>query len=205
MTRIRRSVTVLSRSVSRGSDGTTLVELVTAMAAFGIIVFSILSAWQKTQTAYFVSSEQAEVQGDARVAVDQMSRDLMKAGRDVTQCAFDSEAYTQCSGAKLARCQSMLGAGFTCNNQWIMPTASSTAGAMTLQVQMDLDADGLIDTSAPSEESVTYAWTSGSKQLTRQQGTGTPRVLADNISSLSLTFQGPTPTNGVCTGAWTTI
>jgi hypothetical protein len=52
---------------------------------------------------------------------------------------------------------------------------------------------------------VTYAWTSGSKQVTRQQGVGTPRVLADNIESLSLTFEGRTPNNGVCTGAWGVI
>ena len=152
-----------------------------------------------------MSSEQAEVQGDARVAIDQMTRDLTKAGRDVIQCAFDSEAYTQCSGAKLARCQLLLGGGFTCSNKWIIPVASSTGTAVTIQVQMDLDGDGLIDTSAPSEESITYTWTSGSKQISRQQGVGTARVLADNIESLSLTFEGKAPSNGVCTGAWSTI
>ena len=192
-------------AVCRNSAGLTLTELVVALAVFSLIVTGVLVLWQQGQTAYFVGSEQAEVQGDARVAIDQMARDLRKAGRDVIQCAFDSEAYTQCSGAKLARCQSLLGGGFTCTNRWIIPVASSTGSAMTLQVQMDLDADGLIDTSAPSEESITYAWASGSKQITRQQGTGTARVLADNIASLDLTFEGPTPSNGVCTGAWTDL
>jgi hypothetical protein len=70
---------------------------------------------------------------------------------------------------------------------------------------MDLDSDGLIDTSAPSEESITYTWTSGTKQISRRQGVGTARVLADNIESLSLIFQGKAPSNGVCTGAWSTI
>jgi type II secretory pathway pseudopilin PulG len=182
-----------------------VVELVITLAIFAIIVMGILGLWQEAQTAYFVSSEQAEIQGDARIVIDQMARDLGKAGRDVIQCAFDSEAYTQCSGAKLTRCQSLLGGGFTCNDTWIIPTASSTSSAVTIRVQMDLDADGLIDTSAPSEESVTYAWASGTKQVTRQQGVGTARVLADNIESLSLTFEGRTPFNGVCTGAWGVI
>lgn len=195
----------LPRRVCEGSDGLTLAELVIALAIFTLIVTGILTLWQQGQTAYFVGSEQAEVQGDARVAIDQMSRDLMKAGRDVIQCAFDSEAYTQCSGAKLTRCQSLLGGGFTCNDTWIIPTATSDASAMTLRVQMDLDGDGLIDTSAPSEESITYAWTSGTKQITRQQGVGTARVLADNITALLLTFEGPTPTNGVCIGAWAVL
>jgi type II secretory pathway pseudopilin PulG len=182
-----------------------VVELVITLAIFAIIVMGILGLWQEAQTAYFVSSEQAEIQGDARIVIDQMARDLGKAGRDVIQCAFDSEAYTQCSGAKLTRCQSLLGGGFTCNDTWIIPTASSTSSAVTIRVQMDLDADGLIDTSAPSEESVTYAWASGTKQVTRRQGVGTARVLADNIESLSLTFEGRTPFNGVCTGAWGVI
>jgi type II secretory pathway pseudopilin PulG len=190
---------------SRDADGVVLVELVIALAIFAIIMIAVLSLWQQAQTAYFVSSEQAEIQGDARVAIDQMTRDLTKAGRDVLQCAFDSEAYTQCSAGKLARCRSLLGGSFTCNERWIIPMASSSSSAVTIQVQMDLDSDGLIDTSPPSEESVTYAWTSGSKQITRQQGIGTARVLADNIESLSLTFGGPLPSNGVCTGAWGTL
>ena len=191
----------LRRSVS----GLTLMELVVGLAIFTIIAVGVLGLWQQAQTAYFVTSEQAEVQGDARVALDQIARDLGKAGRDVIQCAFDSEAYTQCSGAKLARCQSLLGGTFTCNDTWIIPVASSSASAVTIRVQMDLNSDGLIDTSAPSEESVTYTWTSGSAQVRRQQGTGTAQVLADNIQSLSLAFEGRTPSNGVCTGAWGTI
>lgn len=192
-------------SLCRGSSGVTLAELVVVLAIFALVAIGILAVWQQGQTAYFVGSEQAEVQGDARVAIDQMARDLRKAGRDVIQCAFDSEAYTQCSGAKLTRCQSLLGVSFTCNDTWIIPVASSTATTMALQVQMDLDADGLIDTSAPSEESVTYGWTSSSQQITRQQGTGTARVLADNITSLGLVFEGRAPVNGVCTGAWSAI
>jgi prepilin-type N-terminal cleavage/methylation domain-containing protein len=205
MTRCRSVVRMWSLRASRDSDGVTLVELVVALAVFAIIMIVIFALWQQAQTAYFVSSEQADIQGDARVAMDQMTRDLTKAGRDVLQCAFDSEAYTQCSGAKLAQCQLLLGGSFTCKDRWIIPVASSTGSAATIQVQMDLDSDGFIDTSAPSEESVTYAWTSGSKQLTRRQGVGPARVLANNIESLILTFEGPQPSNGVCTAAWGTL
>jgi prepilin-type N-terminal cleavage/methylation domain-containing protein len=205
MTRRRFAISMHHWRFSQDANGYTLIETVVALALFAIIITGILVVWEQSQSAYFVSSEQAEIQGDARVAVDQMARDFTKAGRDVIQCAFDSEAYTQCSGAKLARCQLLLGGGFTCTNRWIIPVASSTGTAVTIQVQMDLDSDGLIDTSAPSEESITYTWTSGTKQISRQQGVGTPRVLADNIEALSLTFEGKTPSNGVCTGAWSTI
>src|SRR5262249_43404161 len=120
-----RSMTTLAGGrYVKGSQGWTLVELMLTLVIFAIVVFAILTLWQHAQTAYFVGSERAEVQGDARVAIDQMSRDLMKAGRDVLQCAFDSEAYTQCSGAKLARCRSLasLGASFSCGGIYIIPT-----------------------------------------------------------------------------------
>jgi type II secretory pathway pseudopilin PulG len=183
---------------ARGSRGTTLVELMVTLGIFTIIIVAVLALWQSAQTAYFVGSERAEVQGDARIAVDQMARDLMKAGRDVLQCAFDSEAYTQCSGAKLTRCQGFLGGGFSCAGRYIIPAATSTS----IQVQMDLDGDGLIDTSPPSNESITYAFDAGNRRITRQQGTGTPRTLADNIDNLQLTYEGPTVLNSYCIGAW---
>jgi prepilin-type N-terminal cleavage/methylation domain-containing protein len=184
----------------RGSQGWTLVELMLTLVIFAIVVFAILTLWQHAQTAYFVGSERAEAQGDARVAIDQMSRDLMKAGRDVLQCALDSEAYTQCSGAKLARCRLLasLGGSFSCAGIYIIPTATSTS----IKVQMDLDSDGLIDTSAPSTESITYAYDAANRRITRQQGTGTAKTLADNIDSLAFTYEGPTVLNSYCVGAW---
>jgi prepilin-type N-terminal cleavage/methylation domain-containing protein len=186
-----------------GQSGVTLTELVIGMAIFAIIAASIFTLWSQGQTAYFVGSERAEVHGDARVGVDQMARDLMKTGRDVTQCAFDSEAYTQCSGAKLARCRiALANPGFTCGGVYIIREATST----TLWVQMDLDGDSAIDTSAPSEESIRYAYDAANRRLTRQQGTGTAQTLADNIESLTFTYAGPAVGGtGVCNGAWSTI
>jgi type II secretory pathway pseudopilin PulG len=174
------------------------------LAIFGVIMSGVLILYGNAQRAYFVGSEAAEIQGDARVAIDQMTRDIRKAGRDVIQCAFDSEAYTDCSGAKLTRCQGLPGFGGWpgCNNVFIIPTASTT----TLQVQMDLDGDAQIDTSAPSQESVTFAFDGANRRITRAQGTGTAQTLAENIDSLTFTYEGKAHTGaGVCTGAFGTI
>jgi prepilin-type N-terminal cleavage/methylation domain-containing protein len=184
-------------------DGLSLVELVVTLAIFAIITIGTFLLWSQGLSAYFVGSERAEVHGDARVAMDQMARDLMKTGRDVTQCAFDSEAYTQCSGAKLARCRlALANPSFTCSGVYIIREATAT----TLWVQMDLDGDAAIDTSAPAEESIRYAYDSTTKQLLRQQGTGTANPLADNIQSMTFTYEGPPPgATGVCNGAWAVI
>ena len=182
-----------------GQHGVTLLEQAVTLGLFGLVIAGTLSVWLSGQNTYFAGAERAEVQGDGRLAVDQMTRDLSKTGRDVLQCAFDSQAYTQCSGAKLTRCRGLLGPSFTCAGTYIIPSASSTS----LQVQMDLDGDGLIDTSAPSEESVTYAFEATNRRITRQQGTGPARVLAENIQSLTLTYEGPqVNATGSCTGAW---
>ena len=185
----------------RGQDGVTLIELMVTLAIFGVIMSGVLILYGNAQRAYFVGSEAAEIQGDARVALDQMTRDIRKAGRDVIQCAFDSDAYTDCSGAKLTRCQGLLGVGFSCSNIFIIPAASTT----TLQVQMDLDGDGLINTGAPFQESVTFAFDGANTRITRQQGIGTAETLAENIQNLAFTYEGKAPNGGVCTGAFGTI
>jgi type IV pilus assembly protein PilW len=193
----------------RGTEaGWTLVELVISLAIMTFLAAGVLAVWGEGQKAYFVSSEVAEIGGDARIAIDQMIRDIRKAGRDVTQCAFDSEAYTDCSAAKLARCQSLLGGSFTCNNVWIIPAATGTS----LQIQSDLNGDGVIDTCDPSDplcpasgESITFAYDAGSRRITRQQGTGTAETLAPNIDSLAFAYEGPASPAGVCTGTWGAI
>ena len=193
MARGRRTV------FGRGSEaGMTLPELVISLAIMGFLAAGVLTVWGEAQKAYFVSSEVAEVGGDARIAIDQMIRDIRKAGRDVTQCAFDSEAYTDCSAAKLARCQGLLGGSFTCNNVWIIPAATGT----TLRIQSDLDGNGSIDTSTTSAESITFGYDAATRQITRQQGTGAPQTLAPNIDSLAFAYEGPASPAGVCTGTW---
>jgi type IV pilus assembly protein PilW len=192
-------------AVGRGAEaGWTLVELVISLAIMTFLAAGVLTVWGEGQKAYFVSSEVAEIGGDARIAIDQMIRDIRKAGRDVTQCAFDSEAYTDCSAAKLARCQdpAMLGGSFTCNNVWIIPAATST----TLRIQSDLDGDGSIDLSDSSAESITYAYEAAQRRITRRQGTaGSPQTLAPNIDSLAFAYEGPASPAGVCTGTWGAI
>jgi type IV pilus assembly protein PilW len=66
------------------------------------------------------------------------------------------------------------------------------ADSVTLHVRADLDGDGVIRTAEPSED-VTYAWSSTSRELSRDPGTGATPVLS-NVSAFELAYFDETGT-----------
>lgn len=62
-----------------GDRGTTLLELMLTLALFSILVGGILMAWRHSQQVYFHGAEAAQVQQNARVAVEQMIREIRQA------------------------------------------------------------------------------------------------------------------------------
>ena len=103
----------------RNARGYTLVELTVTLLIFAVIMAGVVGTWAKAQEAYFVGSEAAEVQQNARAAIDFMVREIRAAGRDTTQCAIDYSATSplftgqDCDGAKVTSCKSSLGAPST--------------------------------------------------------------------------------------------
>jgi len=63
----------------RGDRGTTLLELMLTLALFSILVGGILMAWRHSQQVYFHGAEAAQVQQNARAAVEQMIREIRQA------------------------------------------------------------------------------------------------------------------------------
>jgi type II secretory pathway pseudopilin PulG len=63
----------------RADQGSTLLELLLTLALFSILVGGIMMAWSHSQQAYFRGAEAAQVQQNARVAVEQMVRDIRQA------------------------------------------------------------------------------------------------------------------------------
>lgn len=71
--------------------------------------------------------------------------------------------------------------------------ASGTVTGVTyspsqLQIEADLDASGTISTSSTANERVIYAFDSANKQITRQVGSGSAQVLADNITAFNFSY-----------------
>jgi type II secretory pathway pseudopilin PulG len=176
---------VLSRLVS-GEGGVTLMELTVSLALFSMVVVGVMSVWQKTQEAYFIGSEAAEVQQNVRSAIDFMVRELRATGRDVTVCAFDyaTDPVAVCGATKAAACQNKLGGGYaTCAGIYALPTVA----ANSIRIRSDRNDNGQIDL---DEEDVTYsvgACPTG-QCIIRTTSNGAAAMVAVDIQGLTFTY-----------------
>jgi type IV pilus assembly protein PilW len=71
-----------------------------------------------------------------------------------------------------------------------------TYSTSQLQIDADLNADGTISTSAADNERIVYVFDNVNKQITRQVGSGSAQVLADNITAFNFSYyqaDGTTP------------
>lgn len=140
----------------RDDRGTTLVELLIGVAIVGVLLAGIIPLWQKAQLSYLQSSVTAQLQGDLRAAVDQLSHDIRKAGRNVTGTA---SVHATCTP--------------DVTKQYLFPVSEATA--LTLRLRMDLTDDGTCD---DAEEDVRYVLDTGARTLARNGV-----VLARNIQA----------------------
>jgi len=173
--------------------GATLTELMIVLAIFGMIVAGIMAVWQKTQESYFVGSEAADLQGNLRVALDQIAHEIRRAARDLTDCAFDIDQFSNCNTAKVSACKTKLGlpqsSSWTCAGIFFIPTATST----TIQIRQDLNDDALV---TGTNEDVTFAFSAANSRITRNG-----QALAEQIVALQFTYWRYTLVNGLCTGS----
>ena len=140
------------------TKGFTLLEILVAMAVFGVVVGAVYSAYYTQQRSYEAQTEVSFMNQNLRAAILLMERELRMAGCDPTQGA---------------------NAGFT--------TASSNTVAFTMDIRGDSagsDPDG--DT-LDSGEAITYALGDpdgdGDTDLTRNNV-----MIAENIDALDFVY-----------------
>jgi prepilin-type N-terminal cleavage/methylation domain-containing protein len=75
----------------RDERGYTLAELLTAMAVLALLMSGLFLALRQGQTVYLYGAGRAEVQQNARVALERMLRELRTASSVVTADADDVE------------------------------------------------------------------------------------------------------------------
>ena len=79
----------MSAARLRDQSGYTLAELLTAMAVLGLLLAGLLLTLQEGQNAYQYGASRAEVQQNARIALDRMLRELRTAVSFTTATAND--------------------------------------------------------------------------------------------------------------------
>jgi type II secretory pathway pseudopilin PulG len=205
-----------TRSIGPGmaDAGTTLTELVVTLGIFAAIMVGVLGAWTKSQEAYFVGSETAEVQQNVRAAIDFMVREIRATGRDLTNCAFDyatSGTFTaaDCTAAKAAACQIKVGGSYTtggCQNIFAVPfgtvLGATVPSATAIAIRADRNDNGTVagtanaDASDPGGENVLYRLVApgscpgvpGVACITRDDGSGPQAMVAVDISGLTIRY-----------------
>jgi prepilin-type N-terminal cleavage/methylation domain-containing protein len=202
--------------------GITLIELIIAMGVFGLIMLGVLGTWTKSQEAYFVGSEVAEVQQNVRSAIDFLVRELRSTGRDATLCAFDFvNVSNDCDAPKRLACVAKTtatfpngnspGTGTGCQGVYAIPAATATA--TQIRIRSDRNSNGTIvgfgnaDGTDGAEEDVTYALVAAGSCpsgipgacITRDDGSGPVAMVAVDITGFTLTYfprAGFAPCNG---------
>jgi prepilin-type N-terminal cleavage/methylation domain-containing protein len=86
----------------RTERGYTLAELLTAMAVLGLLMAGLFLTLQQGQNAYLYGAGRAEVQQNARVALERMLRELRTASSVATTGAADVKfTYVDDTGASV--------------------------------------------------------------------------------------------------------
>jgi prepilin-type N-terminal cleavage/methylation domain-containing protein len=85
--------------------GFTLAELLVACAVIGIVMAGIFSLQQQGQLAYLWGSARVEVQQNARLALDLITRELRSA-QSITSCAATSISFTDSGGTAVTYARS---------------------------------------------------------------------------------------------------
>lgn len=135
--------------------GFTLVELVTAVGIFGIVLLIVTAALLSSDRLQTRTMRRADVQAASRQALGLMSTELRQAGAD--------PSYPSAGIVGLV-----------------------TASATRVRVRADLNGNGSIQTTEPSED-VTYAYDDSTGTLTRDPGTGAA-VLLENLTDLQFSY-----------------
>jgi len=158
-----------------GNDqGFTLVEVLFASALFAIVLAGVYVIYNTNQATYTRGEGRADLQQNARVALDEMTRELLMAGYDPTRVLANPGGYS----------------GLTLGD-----FAMQSLAASTVRFLADVNGDGDTDV-------VEFSYNPTHKRITRQiwalNGTafstaGAQAITEDNtINSLTFTYYDDT-------------
>ncbi len=159
-----------------GNDkGFTLIEILIASAIFAMVLVGVYVIYDANQATYTRGEGRADLQQNARVALDQMTRELLMAGYDPTNVLANPALYN--TGGKPPG--------------GIGNFSMQTLGASSVRFLGDVNGDGVT-------EVVEFSYDATNKRINRQiwtwngsdwQTAGAQAITEDNsITSLAFTY-----------------
>lgn len=144
------------------SDGFTLIEMLIGLVLGSLMVLSLFDFLSSQQRVYMVQEQVADMQQNARAAMDILTREIRMAG------------YNPASMA---------------SPPGIIPiNTSSTATANSLRFTADLNSNGT--TGGDPNEDITYSYDGNSLtlQITRRVGAEAAQPVAERVTALSFKY-----------------
>lgn len=145
--------------MNRRDSGLSLLELMVVLAILGIVMLTLMGIAVSTSRLHWRTSSLAGTQMSARQGLSLMETEIRQAGADT---------------------RSFIAGGP------IGVVGIVSAQANLLRVRADLNGDGVITTTEPSED-VTYSYDAVNKNILRNPGTGA-QIVVPNVTNLTFTY-----------------
>ena len=141
------------------AGGFTLIELMVSIAIGLIVLASVATTFTSQTRAYSAQEQVNQMEQNLRGALDIMSREIKMAG-------------------------------YKPNGGTVTGVVSFSSTALTIQA--DIDGNGAVLSSGTGSdtayEQIAYVYDSTNKKITRQVGSGTAEMLAENITAFSFLY-----------------
>lgn len=162
--------------------GFTLVEMLVAMVVFGILSTGVLSVINSTAKSTKASRQYNDLNEEARVMLNRMSRELREASR--------ISAFTNAGPASNSDSAKGPVVPSTCST-FVAPTAggvsTGAAGNVAITFEVDFNGNGTIEPNAADPEELTYFFDNTRHQVLLQAAGASYPILASNVDAFKVT------------------
>ncbi|OPY80615.1 MAG: hypothetical protein A4E70_01651 [Syntrophus sp. PtaU1.Bin005] len=162
------------KSCHKSDNGFTLVEVMVALAVSLVLLGAIWGFFENQHRNYSTQERLTEMQQNARVGLEMMTREIRMAGYNPTG------GLSVCAGTNMASATNSPCVGI------------SNASGNTVSFSADLNGNGAVTpatASANPGENISYSiYTCGNHQCLGRTSNGSLQPLADHITGLTLTY-----------------
>lgn len=151
--------------------GFSLTELLVACAIIGMVMAGIFTLQQQGQQAYLFGSGRVEVQQNARLALDLMTRELRSA-QSITSCSATGIGLTDSGGTAASYARSGAAAPYTLTRTYSGTTSDVIGGVQSITITC-YNTDGYTATTTAAE--VRSVRIQIQTRITESVGSGAPR------------------------------